>query len=171
MNFLVFSDSHGRASRMMEAFDKQIKKPDAIIFLGDGLRDIVSADIGDIPVYSVAGNCDAGSVFFDSNTPTEQNLIIGDKRIFFTHGHKYGVKSTLSPLLSEGVKRGADIILFGHTHMPFERVLTPDNDHGIKTDKSVYIMNPGSIGDYPYCFGNITIDREGRVLLSHGTVK
>jgi putative phosphoesterase len=171
MNILVLSDSHSRRSMIEEAIARQIKKPDAIIFLGDGLRDIVSADIGDIPVYSVAGNCDAGSVFFDSNTPTEQNLIIGDKRIFFTHGHKYGVKSTLSPLLSEGVKRGADIILFGHTHMPFERVLTPDNDHGIKTDKSVYIMNPGSIGDYPYCFGNITIDREGRVLLSHGTVK
>jgi putative phosphoesterase len=153
-----------------EAIARQIKKPDAIIFLGDGLRDIVSADIGDIPVYSVAGNCDAGSVFFDSNTPTEQNLIIGDKRIFFTHGHKYGVKGTLSPLLCEGVKRGADIILFGHTHMPFERVLTPDNDHGIKTDKSVYIMNPGSMATYPYYFGVITIDKDGRILLSHGSL-
>ena len=171
MNILVLSDSHSRRSMIEEAVERQIKKPDAIIFLGDGLRDIVSADIGDIPVISVAGNCDAGSVFFDSNTPTEQNIVMGDKRIFFTHGHKYGVKSTLSPILSEGVKRGADIILFGHTHMPFERMLLPENDYGIKTDKAVYIMNPGSIGDYPYSFGMITIDREGRVLLSHGALK
>ncbi len=154
-----------------EAVKRQIKRPDAIIFLGDGLRDIISADIGDIPIYSVAGNCDAGSVFFDSSTPTEQNLIMGDKRIFFTHGHKYGVKSTLTPFLSEGVKRGADIILFGHTHAAFERVLSPENEYGIKTEKNVYIMNPGSIGDYPYCFGCITIDKSGRVLLSHGSLK
>jgi len=171
MNILVLSDSHSRRSMIEEAVERQIKKPDAIIFLGDGLRDIVSADIDDIPIMSVAGNCDAGSVFFDNNTPTEQNIVIGDKRIFFTHGHKYGVKSTLSPLLCEGVKRGADIILFGHTHMPFERMLSPDDEYGIKTDKNVYIMNPGSIGDYPHCFGNITIDKSGRVLLSHGTLK
>lgn len=171
MNILVLSDSHSRRGMIEEAVLRQIKKPDAIIFLGDGLRDIISADIGDIPIYSVAGNCDAGSVFFDNSTPIEQNLVIGDKRIFFTHGHKYGVKSTLSPLLCDGVKRGADIILFGHTHMPFEKVITSDNDYGIKTDKDIYIMNPGSIGDYPYCFGNITIDKSGRVLLSHGTIK
>jgi putative phosphoesterase len=122
-----------------EAVLRQIKKPDAIIFLGDGLRDIISADIGDIPIYSVAGNCDAGSVFFDNSTPIEQNLVIGDKRIFFTHGHKYGVKSTLSPLLCEGVKRGADIILFGHTHMPTELC-------EYAFDKRIQLFNPGSIG-------------------------
>ena len=171
MNILVLSDSHSKREMIEEAINRQIKKPDAIIFLGDGLRDIVSADIGDIPIYSVSGNCDAGSIFCDGNTPIEQNLIIGNKRIFFTHGHKYGVKSTLSPLLSEGVKRGADIILFGHTHMPFEKLLTSENDYGIATDKDVYIMNPGSIGDYPYSFGNITVDKAGRVLLSHGTLK
>ncbi len=171
MDILVLSDSHSRREMIEEAVGRQIKKPDAIIFLGDGLRDIISADIGDIPIYSVAGNCDAGSVFFDSSTPIEQNLLIGEKRIFFTHGHKYGVKSTLSPLLSEGVKRGADIILFGHTHMAAEGVLAPDNDYGIKTDRDVYIMNPGSIGEYPYSFGNITVDKSGRVLISHGTIK
>ena len=171
MDILVLSDSHSRREMIEETVLRQIKKPDAIIFLGDGLRDIISADIGDIPIYSVAGNCDAGSVFFDSSTPTEQNLLIGNKRIFFTHGHKYGVKSTLSPLLSEGVKRGADIILFGHTHMAAEGILTPENDYGIQTDKNVYVMNPGSIGEYPYSFGNITIDKSGRVLISHGTIK
>ena len=40
MNILVFSDSHGRGSRMLEALARQIKKPDAVIFLGDGLRDL-----------------------------------------------------------------------------------------------------------------------------------
>lgn len=171
MNILVLSDSHSNRSAIEEVIERQIKKPDAVIFLGDGLRDIMGADIDDVPVHRVAGNCDECTPFYFLNPYTEQNLIIGDKCIFFTHGHKYGVKSTLSPLLSEGVRRGADIILFGHTHIPYEYVLRSDNDYGIKTDKDVYVMNPGSIGDYPHSFGNITIDKSGRVLLSHGTLK
>ena len=52
MNILVISDSHGRRERIEEAVERQIKKPDAIIFLGDGLRDITRAEIGDIPIYT-----------------------------------------------------------------------------------------------------------------------
>ena len=171
MELLVLSDSHGRRDRIEESVSLQIKKPDAVIFLGDGLKDIVSADIGDIPTYCVCGNCDTLNFFLDCNAPTEQNLILGEKRIFFTHGHKYGVKSALSPLICEGVARGADIILFGHTHIPFEKTLLQENEHGINTDKEIHVFNPGSIGEYPYSFGVITIDRCGGVLLSHGKLK
>ncbi len=170
MDILVFSDSHGRQSKIEEALARQIKKPDAVIFLGDGLRDMMNAETCGIQIYSVSGNCDFGGFYADSNAPIEQYLILGDKRIFFTHGHKYGVKSTLSPLICEGAARGADIILFGHTHMAFEETVLPENDRGVKTDKPMHIFNPGSIGTYPYSFGIISIDREGRVLLSHGTL-
>ncbi len=169
MEILVFSDSHGRRERIEEAILRQIKKPDAVIFLGDGLRDIQNAELGGIDVYAVSGNCDAVSIFCES-APTEQNLIFGGKRIFFTHGHRYGVKSTWTPLIFEAAARGADIVLFGHTHEAAEGCISSDNRYGIKTDKPIYIMNPGSIGTYPYSFGVITIDREGRVLLSHGTL-
>ncbi len=170
MEILVLSDSHGRRDKIEEAIKRQIKKPDAVIFLGDGLRDMTSANIGDVPLFTVRGNCDAGGLFYDNNTPDEQCLILGDKRIFFTHGHRYGVKSTLSPLISEAAKRGADILIYGHTHEATELTLTRDNDYGIKLEKPLSIMNPGSIGSYPYYFGVITVDREGRVLLSHGYV-
>ncbi len=171
MDILVLSDSHGRRDAVEEAIRIQIKKPDAVIFLGDGQRDIKNADIGDIPIYSVSGNCDSYVSFPDLSAPTEQNLILGDKRIFFTHGHKYGVKSTLTPLICEGASRGADIILFGHTHIPFEKTMTEQNEYGIKLDREIHIFNPGSIGMYPYSFGIITIDARGRVLLSHGALK
>ncbi len=170
MDILVLSDSHGRRDKIEEAINRQIKKPDAVIFSGDGLRDIMNADTRELTVCAVSGNCDMGSFFAGENVPAEQNLILGGKRIFFTHGHKYGVKSTLTPLICEGASRGADIIIFGHTHIPFEKVLLPENEYGIKTDKPIHLFNPGSIGTYPYSFGVISIDREGRVLLSHGTL-
>ncbi len=170
MDILVFSDSHGRQSKIEEAVARQIKKPDAVIFLGDGLRDMMNAEIGDIPLYCVSGNCDTGCFFVGIDAATAQDVMLGGKRIFFTHGHKYGVKISLTSLIAEGVLRGADIILFGHTHTVFEETVLPDNDRGIKTDKPMYIFNPGSIGTYPYSFGIISIDREGRVLLSHGTL-
>ena len=170
MEILVFSDSHGRAGRIREAIDRQIKKPDAIIFLGDGLRDIASIDTDGIPIMSVAGNCDLGSMF-SLDAPEERCVFLGDKKIFFTHGHRYGVKSTLMPLINEAVEREADILLYGHTHEGYERELMPDNEYGIRLEKPLYIMNPGSIGSYPYIFGAITVDKAGRVLLSHGTLE
>ena len=170
MDILVFSDSHGREGRIKEAIDRQIKKPDAIIFLGDGLRDMESIDADGIPILSVSGNCDLGSMF-SGDTPDQRCVILGDKKIFFTHGHRYGVKNTLIPLISEAAKREADVLLFGHTHEGYERELQPDNEYGIKLDKPLYIMNPGSIGSYPYMFGSITVDKKGGVLLSHGTLE
>ena len=170
MDILVFSDSHGRATKIKEAIDRQIKKPDAIIFLGDGFRDIQSIDADGIPLLCVRGNCDVGSMF-SNETLEEQCIILSDKRIFFTHGHRYGVKNTLSPLLSEAVARQADVVLYGHTHEGYIRELSENNEYGFKLEKTLYIMNPGSIGSYPYMFGTITIDERGRVILSHGTLE
>ena len=167
MDILVFSDSHGRSDKIDEAVSRQIKKPDAIIFLGDGLRDMTNAEVGETPTYCVRGNCDTLVITY---APDERCLVLFGKKIFFTHGHRYGVKSTITPLINEAARREADIVLYGHTHEGYERELLPDNEYGIKLQKSLYVMNPGSIGSYPYRFGVITVDREGRVLLSHGSL-
>ena len=169
ISILVFSDSHGKRAKIEEAIERQIKKPDAIIFLGDGLRDMTDVDVGDVPVIAVRGNCDTMN-FFTAEAPDEQCVILGNKRIFLTHGHRFGVKSTLTPLINEAAKKEADIVLYGHTHEGFERELDCDNEYSIKLKNPLYIMNPGSIGSYPYYFGVITIDRSGRVLLSHGSL-
>ena len=100
MEILVFSDSHGREGKIREAIERQIKKPDAIIFLGDGLRDMDRIETDGIPTLCVCGNCDVGSMF-SGGVPEQRCVILGDKRIFFTHGHRYCVKNTLIPLLSE----------------------------------------------------------------------
>ena len=170
MDILVISDSHGRQNKIEEVIARQIKKPDAVIFLGDGFRDITYADVGDVPIYSVRGNCDAG-LFFGSDVPEERSFTLGGKKFFITHGHRYGVKSTLTPLISHAAGIGADVLLYGHTHEGFERVLASENEYGIKLSSPLHIMNPGSIGSYPYYFGVVSIDKEGRILLSHGSLQ
>ena len=42
----------------------------------------------------------------------------GGKRVFFSHGHMYGVKVGLEQFLEGARNVKADIALFGHTHRP-----------------------------------------------------
>ena len=169
MNILVFSDSHGRSENINEVMRKQIKKPDAVIFLGDGLRDLDYCDFEGTPLFKVRGNCDYFALMGGTDVTDDLIITLGDKRIMMTHGHNYGVKSTLTPLMNVAVKNNVDILLFGHTHEGFEMTLTPENDqYGLNLSKPLYILNPGSIGSYSATFGSISIDRRGGVLLSHG---
>lgn len=169
MNILVFSDSHGRPDNMTEALSRQIKKPDAVIFLGDGLKDISYVELQDIPLFTVSGNCDG--TLFSSFEPTleSRTVLLGGKRIFITHGHRYFVKHGLSELIREAISRDADIVLFGHTHQCLDRVIDAE-ELSKGRDRPLYLMNPGSIGYYPNSWGNVEIDSEGRILLSHGAL-
>lgn len=171
MNILVISDSHGKRDRLEKVINRQIRRPDALIFLGDGLSDVDFCDTTGIALYKVRGNCD--SIFLNDMTdaPDEQTINLDGIRIMMTHGHNYGVKSTLTPLICAAARSKADILLFGHTHEGFEMTLMPENDLGIKLDKPLYIMNPGSLGSYAATFGTISTDAKGRILLSHGSLK
>ena len=58
MKILVFSDSHGRLSLMLDAVAQE--KPQRVFFLGDNYRDgqSLSDAYPDIPMELVVGNCD-----------------------------------------------------------------------------------------------------------------
>ena len=171
MDILVVSDSHGRTSRILEAFERQIKKPDAIVFLGDGLRDVAYCDFGDVPLFAVCGNCDLYSSFGGVRGEDEILITLGGKRIMMTHGHEYGVKNGLGRLVMAALRKGADVVLFGHTHSPVEICLPAgETDFGINLEKPMYLMNPGSVGGYDASWGLLTIDNRGSVLLSHGSI-
>ena len=170
ITLLVFSDSHGRVSKILEAYGKQIKKPDAVIFLGDGLRDISYCDF-EVPLLCVSGNCDVFSTFGSVSAEEELIMTLGGKKIMMTHGDRYSVKSTLSRACLAAVRNEADILLFGHTHMAFEKYLPEGEcEFGVNLKKPLYVMNPGSIGGSPSSFGVIEITQDGRVLLSHGNL-
>ena len=137
MKILILSDTH----RFHMNYDKVLEREgniDMLIHLGDveGGEYYIEETAG-CPVHMVAGNND-----FFSPLPKEEDFYIGNKKVFITHGHHYFVSRGLNRIIVEGAKRGADIIMYGHTHQPtLEHV---DRSNG----ENMLILNPGSIS-YP----------------------
>ena len=169
MNILIISDSHGRRDLVREVIDRT--RPDAILFAGDGLRDLPDVDPR-CEVHAVRGNCDFSSLAAPASgeCPEEALVILGGIRILLMHGHRYCVKSTLSIAIARAAERQADVLVFGHTHQPVELCIRPDGDsgYGACLEKPLWVCNPGSLG-YEGSFGTITV-RNGQILLGHGEV-
>ena len=141
MKVLVFSDSHGCESRMVDIFNGGGWR--AVIFLGDVVRDTehLSMISGCVPVYRVKGNCD-----MLESAPDEQIIDIGGKLIFIAHGHTYRVKSGCGAFINSALAKGVDAALFGHTHVQHRELF----------DKML-VANPGSIASGYY--GVLTVDK------------
>ncbi len=122
-------------------------QPDAIIHLGDFVWDgeNLAAKYPGIRVIQVAGNCDRYRVAPDY--PTIRVETICGVRFFCTHGHLHGVKTFTDRLVADARRYNADIALYGHTHM-----------HEIhKEDCGIWVVNPGSAGNYGGTAALITI--------------
>lgn len=165
MKLLVLSDTHGRIDRVARVL-KLHSDADAILFLGDGLSDIArsGADIGKL--FCVRGNCDGFS--FNSNiySPDELSLCFDGYNILMMHGHIHGVKSGIDRAVNYAAAKGADVLLFGHTHIACERYIPADDER----EKPLYVFNPGSLGagqGGEASYGLIQI-RKGNILFSHG---
>ncbi len=173
MEILIFSDSHGDCEGMRQALSRQTRVPDAIFFLGDGLKDLDRLETGDATLYRVTGNCDWFSSFGDGNFPPVECLTaLEGHTILLTHGHKFGVKSGYGALISRAVEAGADIVLFGHTHTP-ELQIVPKGEClcGKRLERPLYLFNPGSVGSGSggASFGTLLLSGE-TVLFSHGSL-
>ena len=149
---LVISDVHGRLRDLRWVL--QNETADAMFYLGDGLYDLNAAlelrrEPVPYPIYRVAGNCDV-----NYSEPSEGLAPFGGVLFFYTHGHHYGVKMGSERLAECAGERGADVALFGHTHIPHA-----------ETRSKVFLFNPGSCGRCytgPDTYGILTLD-EGKV--------
>lgn len=165
MEFLILSDSHGSPERMNEIYKRQIKKPDAVFFLGDGIRDLSYCDFGNSMVYSVLGNCD---LFGGGDISDREKIFnIYGIRIMMTHGHIYSVKQGFGRIVKKAASEEVDLLLFGHTHKTYEKCLNPENHEFLPLKKPLYLMNPGSVGDYYGSWGCVSVNN-GNILMSHG---
>ena len=170
IKLLVISDSHGRADRVRELAARS-QDAEAILFLGDGVRDLELIDpVPSRAVCAVRGNCDMFSLFSRENNEfsEERFLTFENYHILMMHGHTKGVKGGLENALSYAYSRGADILLFGHTHIPLEKYFPVGSVvGGITLERPMYAFNPGSLGESS--FGYIEI-RGKDILFSHGRV-
>ena len=112
MKLLILSDTHRSLGFACEAIEKEA--PDAVIHLGDHLGDAedLSFAYQDPDFYYVPGNCD-----YAPTVPQMLTLEFDGVRIFATHGHLFGVKRELTALADAARERGAQLALFGHTHV------------------------------------------------------
>ena len=164
MQFLIFSDSHGNRRGIEEAVLRQTLGLDGILFLGDGQLDLFCADLPKaLSVYAVRGNCDYPG---EGSLPTECLTALSGHTLFLTHGHLFGAKSGVEGLVRAGVERGADLVLFGHTHKPYEQYFPAGaSPFGFVLQKPLYLFNPGSL--QKGSFGVLTLTKDS-VLFSHG---
>lgn len=132
MRILIISDTHRRDDIFFRVMEKE-RPVNMLIHAGDveGSEDFYEA-MGECEFHCVAGNND-----FFSMLPMEEEFYIGTNKVFLTHGHQYRISVNEDLILDEAKSRGANILIYGHTHRP-----VADWRGGI------LVMNPGSL-TYP----------------------
>lgn len=145
---VVLSDTHGDRQGI-DDLSTVLSECDYIIHLGDTSSDgyYIKKRFPD-KTYIINGNCDPIKVGDD-----ELVLEIEKVRLFCTHGHRYGVKSTLSRLSLRAEELGCSIALYGHTHDAKETV-----------SGSVTMLNPGAMSRFSAkCYLYLVINGEKAV--------
>ena len=114
---LILSDSHGGSDAIARVLKAERENIDALIFLGDGLRDLELAltKYPRLRTYAVAGNCDFGALEpYDGLAAFDQVIV------FYTHGHMYGQSSVSSVGTAFGRRRrrprGTGGAVWPHSH-------------------------------------------------------
>ena len=131
MRIGIVSDSHGN----IDVFEDMLAVPGAAeaelwLHAGDFAPDAdVLEEMSGRRVVRVLGNCD----FFVDGVHDETVVEVAGHRIFLTHGHLFNVRFDTAMLAAAAREMGADIAVYGHTHIALE-------EYG-----DVTVLNPGSI--------------------------
>ena len=114
---------------MYSAIDRH--RPQQVIHLGDMVSDAeeVAQHYPRLPFCTVPGNCDG----WFTTEPLKKQITLDGKSILLSHGHRWGVKSGYDGAIADARAVGADILLFGHTHVPLCQQL----------EDGLWMMNPG----------------------------
>ena len=129
MRIGVVSDSHGDFYMLDKAI-KMMGEVECIIHIGDHYNDLVKVNSKyNKEIYYVPGNND-----YISSGLGDKVIVLNNKRILITHGHKYGVNFGLMNLLLKAEEEKADIVLYGHTHV-----------YNVDYEREVFFLNPGSV--------------------------
>ena len=155
---LVVSDSHENFNVLFDIIETFGSSCDAFVFCGDGIEDVavlIGKAFNDkktkfyLPnvIAFCRGNCDAENYPLDFAStdenrendakilkcPFSEEFIAAGRKIFVTHGHKYGITSSVDSLLSKATEKNSDIVFYGHTHVPHCEEIN-----------GILFLNPGS---------------------------
>lgn len=125
----VLSDTHQNLRLARDAL-QLISPVDFFVHLGDYVEDarLLSRATG-IPCRFVTGNGDIAE-----KGPREIFLTAGGKRIWAIHGDQFDERGQIDEglLLFEAQRIGAEVVLFGHSHVQMWRVT-----------QGIHLLNPG----------------------------
>ena len=132
MKILIVSDTHRNNANFLKVVERT-GPLDMVIHCGDieGSELVISKAAG-CPVEMVQGNND-----FFSDLPKEKEFMIGQYKVWLTHGHNYYIAMNTEMIKREAREREADIVMCGHTHKPV-----------VDIGSDLTLVNPGSIS-YP----------------------
>lgn len=117
MRIIVASDTHGNDKYLRSVLEER-GGITHLVHLGDGNRELrqIEQDYPDITVFGVRGNNDLSPIY-----PDEFYFELCGRKFFMTHGHLYGVRTSLTKLYEKAKAIGADTVLFGHTHLKCDK--------------------------------------------------
>lgn len=154
MKIIVVSDTHGSYRNFKQVMELH-RSADIVVHCGDsrGELDRILEEYPDMQFYTVKGNCD-----FYTDLPGAASFTAESVRFWVTHGHIYNVKYDLYDLDCAAREKNADVVLFGHTHIPTDIFR-----------EGVRLFNPGSLG-YDRTYGVIEV-KDGQVLSNIAQLK
>ena len=146
MKIIVVSDSHGSYHSLKRVLQLN-RDADIVVHCGDSRDELdeIKLEFPDKMYYCVKGNCDWEPL------PLTLDFTVEGVHFFVTHGHMFNVKYGLGELERAARERGAQVALFGHTHIPHDEYID-----------GVRLFNPGSCGFFK-SFGVIEV-KDGQVL-------
>jgi len=136
---LVLSDTHGSLSALKTVMNwakDRMPPNDTIcdaVFLGDGVSDLSPA--ADAAGFYGNWNVVRGNNDYEYAIQESAVFDFADYRFLICHGHRYSLYSGHHTLVSAGRSNNADVVMFGHTHVPF-----------FKNESGILLINPGSVG-------------------------
>ncbi len=149
---LVVSDTHRRDENFYRVLEIE-KDFNLVIHCGDVEgSETQMQQLSPAIMRIVKGNND-----FFGNLPDEIDFEMGGHKFFVTHGHRYLVNMGSSEIRREALARGADVVIYGHTHKPVAAEVD-----------GIYVFNPGSLS-YPRQEGRkpsylvLTIEDDGKL--------
>ncbi|MCL2406929.1 MAG: YfcE family phosphodiesterase [Defluviitaleaceae bacterium] len=133
---LIFSDTHGDKAGIEQVLP--LVKPAVLLHLGDYASDVddISYIFPKLEIHAITGNSD-----YRGSAPGQKMIEVAGKTIFMAHGHHFNVKEEFKDIaygremrvVTYGQGVGADIVLFGHTHIPYNA-----------RQGDIFVLNPGS---------------------------